>query len=320
MKRRRDGAPFAAQDMIRTFQNSDVPALSRVWNDHWSLIGPSPEVSPGQFEQAVLSRTFFDSRHLLLSETDDKDLSAWCQSLRDESDPENALLTICMRQGMEEAGVELMSQMLGTLEAEGVRRVTVGPQQDTHFGFAGLAPIGHGIGVPDGDTRVGELLRKSGFTPNEPVVRMIVMTDGYRPPVSREALQLRRTTTTDCETRPPSEPRRASALSHLDIEHHRLLDRSGTPLAETELWVSDAAAAVMNVHHAILDLDATLKDGKLDPSGSYLLAALLQSLGQGHVSSVETVIDADQSELLGQLQALLFQPCEQGRVWQAIVG
>ena len=76
----------------------------------------------------------------------------------------------------------------------GFRRVCAGLLRDDQFGYAGLDPIGHGIGIPAGDSRITALLQEHGYAPQRDVARMTASIVGYRPPVNREALQFRRTT------------------------------------------------------------------------------------------------------------------------------
>ncbi len=54
-------------ESIRPFQNVDLPDLARIWCEHWSATGAMPPVSVAMIEQAVLSRTFFDSTILMVA-------------------------------------------------------------------------------------------------------------------------------------------------------------------------------------------------------------------------------------------------------------
>lgn len=301
--------------MIRNFRNVDAPALAEIWNDHWSMLGPSPVVTAPMVEQAVLSRTFFDPARLLVAETADG-LCGWCHHGLDGEDSKIALITaVCLKPGAEAEGGELIAEALRRIAEDGIRQVRAGALRDRRFGLSGLNPVGHGSGIPDADVRVTSLLSQAGFSAGESATQMVVSTESYRPPVSREALQFRRSTTLSRETRPASDTRLASAMAHLDVECHRLRDRSGKILGELDLWCSDPEAEVMSPHHAIVDFGESLSRGKLEPAESFLLGAVLQSLAARHIHSVETVIDADQTQLRDQLQSLHFRAAESGHVW-----
>ena len=302
---------------IRSFQNRDLPALADVWIRHWSAVGPSPQVSVATIEQAILSRNFFDSGKLLVAEVDDA-VVAWTHYQPDPAEESSAILcAICFTP---ENGLAVCDQLLRETEsrvaAAGYQKIVVGPVRDNVLGYAGLSPIGHGIGVPARDARTSSLLSRSGYQTLGAISRLVVSTSPYRMPVSREALQLRRTTRIEHRLLMPSGIEKASALSHLDIERHQLIDhRSKKPLAEVDWWLSDPEAQVMNCAESILDLGEILARGELQAEESFLIASAIQAMANRRVFSVETSVNQNQSTLISQLQALQLQVAEQGQRW-----
>ncbi len=302
--------------MIRSFHNADVPALADVWIRHWSMIAPPPPVTVAMIEQAILSRTFFDASQLLIAEEDGR-ACGWCHFAIDPSaDRLGVLCAICLVPEADPSiGRQLLAESMQRLASLGIDRVNAGLLRDDRFGYAGLEPIGHGIGIPQADGRITELLSQSGFTSAQSAVQMVASTGAYRPPISREAVQLRRSTQLACETATVPDPPSASAMAHFDIERYRLIDRAGKPLATVDLWCSDPEAEVMVSRHAILDIEPALQRGSLDAAESFLVASILQSLAARHVFSVESVIDGTQTELYQQLQTLHFHEQQRGDVW-----
>ena len=302
---------------IRSFRNRDLPALADVWIRHWSSSGPSPPVSVATIEQAILSRISFRRETLMVAQQDDE-VVAWSHF---QGDPEDeATAVICAICFTPEKGLAACDQLLRETESQiaggGYQRIVVGPVRDHSLGYTGLSPIGHGIGVPAADVRTASLLSRSGYGTSAGLSRLIASTSPYRVPVNREILQLRRTTRVEQRLRVPADLGEASAMSHLDIEQHTLVDhRSADALARVHWWLSDPEAQVMNCAESIMDLGDIHACGNLQPAESFLIASTIQALANRRVFTVETVVDQSQTELISQLQKLNFEVAEQGARW-----
>ncbi len=301
---------------VRPFRNADLPVLLDLWIQHWSSIGPPPDVSEARFEQAVLSRTYFQPAALLLAERDGN-VEAWCHFARCPDSAEvGVICAICMATTcIDDVANDLMAAVKSQLAGQRLKTVYVGVVRDEVQGYVGLDPIGHGIAVPTSDIRTGELLARHGFEVEKQINRMVVSTTGYRPPVSRAALQFRRTACLQSEPLLQTNRRKATGMSHLDMETHHLVDRGGESLASVCLWISDAEAEVMRPSLVILDIAEAHARGRLDPTESYLIASVIQGLAQRRVDTMETAVDADLTELVSQLGELRFQATQQGARW-----
>jgi L-amino acid N-acyltransferase YncA len=300
---------------IRPFQNADLPHLLNIWIQHWSAVGPVPEVNLAKFEQAVVSRQFFRPSDLLVAE-DSGTVVGWIVSADSREEPQTTLVVaICTLPTADGTDRRLLDAAIDASRQSGHTQLRVGVIRDQYYGFAGLEPIGHGIAVPVADQRTSELLCQCGFEPGREVIQMLASTHGYRPPISREAMQYRRTAQVTSDRFVYPEPRQAAAMSHLDIELSRLIDRDGEVLAEIKLWYSDPEAEVLDPSTAILELTEAHQRGYLLPSESYLIGASLQTLERRRILTVDTAIDSDKSQLLEQLTALKFQPGHRGVQW-----
>ncbi|MEO1524333.1 MAG: hypothetical protein AAFX06_02805 [Planctomycetota bacterium] len=277
-------------------------------------------MSASIIERALLSRNFFVASDFLVAEHENR-VEAWCQwnGLGGEGEPaaEVVLSAICFTH----AGLELCDELLVAAEdrirEQGHQSIAVGPLRDQQFGYVGLPPIGHGVGVPETDVRVASLLTRNGYSPDGRFSRMVVPTAPYRPPVNREMMQLRRTTRTESSPIMPSPGRQAAAMSHLDLENHVLVNhRSGERLASLRLWLSDPDSQVMSCSEAILDLTPLETTDSLTPSESFLIAAMIQTLANRCVFQVETAVNSEYQPLIEQLETLNFQCTERGRRWR----
>ena len=318
--------PQGQSTEIRSFCNADLPALARVWSDHWAAADTPPPVSATIMDRAILSRAFFSPDQLLVAEVDGQ-VEAWCHFNRPgkgeqqwQGTPEEnlaVLSAICFTQAGLSRCDQLLAAAIQRMSELGCDQILVGPMRDQQCGYAGLPPIGHGIGVPNVDVRGASLLSRHGFSPQSRFDRMVVTTAPYRPPVNREMMQFRRTTRAERSSVMPGSGRYASAMAHLDIEHHQLINhRNGDHLANVRLWLSDPEAQVMSCAEAILDLSVTENPTQLTAPETFLVAALIQSMATRCVFRVETAINADHEQLREQLLSLNFEVAGQGRRWR----
>lgn len=333
--------------IIRPFQNSDLPGVFEVWIRHWHAARQDPPVSVSILERALLSRNFFEPANLMVGLADGR-VIAWAHWFRDAlppgaepapDDEEPSSATIAGLCFADEPGLAICDQLLKAVEDSlrlaGVEKVHVGVIRDGRNGYAGLAPIGHGIGIPVSDARTGSLLSRSGYHVARTVDRMVAQTSTYRPPVNRSFLQLRRSTRLDHVPVLPTDPRVAAAMSHFDVEAHSLIDhQQQQAIAMCGLWMGDPEVQVMESSKAILSLtsleahrydgapvqiDANVEMGtpdcELSMEEQFLISSLVQSLSNRQVFSVETAVDCDDRKLLTQLKDLKFECVEQGKQW-----
>jgi len=254
------------------------------------------------------------------------------------SQPREALLTAICFTG--ESGLAACDELLAKTEQQlrdaGVRRVHVGPVRDQRHGYAGLSPVGHGIGVPVADTRTASLLSRHGYHVSASVDRLAVPTSTYRSPVNRDFLQLQRRTRVDRTAVLPVDARTAVAMSHFDVERYSLFDHTlETELAALDLWLSDVEGQVMEGGRGLLSFELLSPAEALDetkPLGStkqnavsanqqltlearYLVSAVIPTLATRNIYTIETSVDEADSTFIEQLLALKFSSVEQGRQW-----
>lgn len=306
-------------DQIRPFVNADLPDIAELWIRHWAAAKITPAVSVAMMEQAIFSRTFFQAEDLLIARRNDQTVG-WCHVLPQIAAPSAEPIAIIAAICFSPEGLPVCDLLLMEAETQafsgGHNRVEVGPLRDSVCGYGGLAPVGHGIGVPTCDARVASLLSRRGYSSGRSVERLMVATSPYRPPVNREWMQMRRTTRIEHQRILPVDPHTASALAHLDIEHYRLVDhRSGSVLASVDLWTSDPEAQVMGSAEAILNLDAIHVAAAITSDEGFLISSLIQSLANRRIFSVQTAVDSSHTALIEQLGALGLKTAERGHRW-----
>ena len=132
--------------------------------EHWSAIGPPPSVREPQMEQAILARTFFRPDHLLVAESDGQAV-AWLQLFLMVDQPQLVVIPICClgTDATTSVGGALLEEAARLARELGGERIQVGVVRDNRYGYAGLDPIGPGIGVSVFDSRQRQILEASGY-------------------------------------------------------------------------------------------------------------------------------------------------------------
>lgn len=311
---------------IRSFLNSDLPHLARLWVAHHAAYRPPPAVSTAVWEQAVAARHFFDPARLSVA----ADLSgplAWCQWF-DAGDGQAHLAAVCWdpTAAGAAAATALVDHCLQQIAAAGMQRVQAGPHDGARWGYQGLEPVGQGIGISTSDRRTSELLSAAGFEAAEPFDRWEVATANYRPPFSREALAFHRSTRIATRNLAPASPADAAAMFHLDVQRFDLLGTSGNqPLASAEVWLSDPDAQVMSTQQAILGRVAGGSPGQAsigqpsigqasdEAAIRYLVGQIIGQLASKRIGTLIRSVATSETAETARWQAMKFQKTDSGQ-------
>jgi hypothetical protein len=305
--------------------------LVDVFRQHHELAGQFPNVSLAQFEQAILARSFFNPNEFLVATRQDSQngeaIIGWCHfgSKRNANATDEGadvfIAAVCLASDCEASvAVDLVDEAMRRCQPAGHNAthppvITAGLFRDDHFGYAGLTPYSQGYGIENMDVRLHGVLQACGFVANRSIVRLVASTEGYRPAFSREAMQLRRSATVYQQRILPESIRSAAALSHLDIERHALVDRSGSVIGGMDFWFSDAEAQVMPASQAIMDIRPGA-EYVLSPSDSYLVSAVVGALADRNIRHVDAVVESDQIDLINQLGKVCFTVASEGTLWK----
>lgn len=303
---------------IRSFLNADLPCLAELWCIHHATYREPPAVSSIVFQQAIASRLFFDASRLLVA-TSDQQPVAWCQWFPGENGVAS-LTAICFQTDpiANLAVKELLQAVERRARLANMSRITVGVHYTSAWGYQGLEPIGHGLGVDVADERTNTLLEQAGYQEQKRIDRWEVATAGYRQPVNRDMLTFRRSAKIQRLSSAAQAPELAAAMVHLDVERHTLVDlHSDAILASAELWVSDPEALVMPVTDAILaswsrpDPATPPRD---DSAVKYLISSLIPQLADRRIRSLQHSVATDNLDEASTLLATHFARTSAGRL------
>jgi hypothetical protein len=304
---------------IRTFLNADLPYLADLWCIHHATYRNPPAVNHAIFQQAIASRLFFDFSRLLVA-THNGHPVAWCQWFPGENKVAT-LAALCFQTDAiaNSAVVELLRQVEHRALLAGMVELSVGIHFQSTWGYQGLEPIGHGLGIDVADDRTNTLLESSGYQEIKRIDRWEVLTTGYRPPVNRELLMLRRSAKVQRDKSSAQKPGYAAAMIHLEIERHVLVDLiTRAELASVELWTSDPEAFVMPSTDAIIGSwshpSHTNQVNGDDIPLRYLVANLIAQLAERRIRSLHRSVATDNIDEATTLIATNFTRTSAGRL------
>ena len=187
---------------IRSFRNSDSPALLKIWDKRARL---NPEhfrpLSMSLLEQHVLGRPFFDRCGMFLAFDDGQPIGfahAAFGPNHNHTNIDRSIGVVCMLMIMPEyenrnlAGVELLKSCENYLIESGAKLIYGGAVRPAAPFYMGLYGGSEPIGVFKSDTLAIDLFHKSGYETIYKTLLFRVSLDGYKIPITPKTVQWRR--------------------------------------------------------------------------------------------------------------------------------
>jgi N-acetylglutamate synthase-like GNAT family acetyltransferase len=305
---------------IRRFRNADLPALARLWTEHFQSQGLActSAVSPVVFEQAVMSRLFFEPRGFLVAEDPQGTLIGFAHWLDNPHAPDTAnIVALCLLPEVDAGpvGAGLLAACEAAMRDAGKTTALGGSAQGDWTGYAGLPPLGPGEGILDADRRAVALFQQAGYSPQRRLTRYQIDLPGYRPPIDRALMALRRSTVLESALRLPSQWRHAAAFSHVDIERFTAKSRNGETVAWAEVLIGDPEAKIFPIGTAILDQWGS--DASFDSQSAvrFIIANSLKELAARGLERVDAIADDRHPDRNHLLRSLRFEPRDEGTLF-----
>jgi GNAT superfamily N-acetyltransferase len=242
----------------RPFLNSDPPVIAEIWRSQAPSNAIIQTMTPAVLDDLVYSKPYFDRHGLILAVQGDKPIGfvhAGFGPNADFSDldPSNgatALLLVSPHRDREAIARELLSRSEQYLRGRGATTLFGGATSMLAPFYLGLYGGSQLSGVLASDTRSIDLFRDFDYA--ETAHARIFRRDlrGFRPPVDRELMQIRRQyqLVKQTESLPRSwwEACEFSSIEKLDFV---LLPKAkGPPVAEARLWDIEPMASSWGVH------------------------------------------------------------------------
>lgn len=310
----------------RPFLNSDPPALAEIWRSQSPSRALIQLMTPAVLDDLVLSKPFFDRHGLILAVEDDKPVgfvhagfgpNAELTGI-EHSQGTTALLLVSPHHDREVIGRELLARSEQYLRGRGA--VTL-------FGGAtnGLAPFYFGIyggsqlsGVLASDTASADLFRRAGYT--EATCKRVFRCDltGFRPPVDRELMQVRRqfqfVKQTDSQ---PDNWWEACAFATIERLGFVLLPKAnGPPVAAAKFWDVEPLATSWGVRAiGLLSLDVCAAANESAVATHFMGEVFRQVQGFG-TTLAEFQLRTEEALAIQVCQKLGFEEIDQGLLFQ----
>jgi hypothetical protein len=282
---------------------------------HHSTLGsanrPTPMVQPDHLQQAILGRPFFDPARLLMSYDDSGVPLGWAHS-----DGNQLIAIVVSPLSGPTVALKTARHLIGEMSDRFGDLTLWGNACDTTHGYAGLDPIGWGIGISSQDTTITQLAIEMGYRVEQNFLRLILPLRNFRMPVNRQFLHWRRTVETLSQWTLSGSQRTDAAMSHLDRNLFSVIT-GGQTLANLVIWTSDREAAVMPPSHALFDLNHFVNQAEptTDEAFQFSVASAAASLTTQGLQTIEAVVSDTQKAWLTSLQAIGFVAEAQGTTY-----
>lgn len=310
----------------RAFRNSDPPLLAEIWRTQPAERGRLQPMSAALFEQFVLSKPYFDNAGLIVAVDNDRPIG-FAHAVFGPAETGQGLSTrfgsTCLvmvrteyrRQGIGSALLRHSEAYLRQRGAEVIYGGGIAPFHGFYLGFYGGSEL---PGVLDSDVGQQRLFLSHGYREVDRVYVLEREIAGYRPPVDRNQLQLRRRVGIEVISDPPPDNWwQACAWSGLDQQRYEMtLRESGQVVASASTWPLEPLSAGWGVRAAgviALDVDASVRRQGI---AAHLMGEIMRQLATQGVGLVQVQTMRHNEPALKLYEKLGFKLVNQGAVYR----
>jgi hypothetical protein len=313
---------------LRPFENTDTPALARIWSEHHAGWIEAAECSAGLWDQCVLCKPFFVADELLLAFQDDglpQGLIHFGASLTDDGSRASTecgmIHRLCVIPQPDEPAIAaaLIERALDAMRERGMHRCRAIGAPTTSSFYLGVAEGDNLLGVLARDARMRSWLTTAGFQPATPTVQWSVQLETFRPPMDRTQIAIRRSCTISRLLDDyPSHWWLSNILGHCDQSRFHLRSRGPEPMEmELMLWTPDATIRGVDSSTVRFFMPPVPADDENRERLVYLIAESLRQL-QSERSKRQVRVATTSSDTASArvLQRLGFATHEHGLVFE----
>ncbi|MBX7166380.1 MAG: GNAT family N-acetyltransferase [Pirellulales bacterium] len=310
----------------RPFRNTDTPAIVDIWRARAVERGRAQAITPQIFDQFVLSKPYFDREGLIVA-IDGTEPVGYVHAGFGPNENETGLSiregVTCMlmvRHDHRRLGIgsELLARSEAYLQARGAKVLFGGGVRPLIPFYLGLYGGSDLPGVIDSDADAQRLYRAAGYIE---VGRTLILQrelPGFRPPVDRQQIQIRRQTNLQTIEDPPTrswwDACTFGSFDRMRFELHGLT--GGAPLAACTVWAIEPLGSSWGVHAAGL-IDLTTDPAQRHQGyATALVSETLKHLQQLRFGLVEVQISEGNLGAQKLFTKLGFAEIERGRVFR----
>jgi ribosomal protein S18 acetylase RimI-like enzyme len=309
----------------RCFRNDDPPRLADIWRQ--ADLGPCAmqPMTAAMLESCVFSKPYFDREGLLVAFDGDRAVGFAHAAFGPNADRTAiettvgaTMLVVVVPHGEEAAiAAGLLARCEEYLRRRGARTLLGGGSADIcgfYLGLYGGADIPGILASSPGMQRV---FQAAGYVPRERISVLRRSLTGFRPPVNRLQLAIRRTTS----LRVIDEPARrswweAATTTGIALRRYELLNDREEVLGAASFWDVQPLAAAWGVAAAGLLHVGIEGQRRREGLANYLVAEALHELAQEGVTLVETQVVDSNAGAVRLFHKLGFEQADCGTVYE----
>lgn len=306
----------------RSFRNHDTPQLIEVWRSQPRARGLAQPVSVELFEQLVLAKPYFENEGLIVA-LDDRSIVGFAHAgfgATDNNEGLNrrfgvtSLLLVRPEFQQSPVGPDLLARSEQYLRARGAGVLYAGGIRPLDPFYRGLYGGSEMPGVLASDTFANGIYRAAGYREIDRVVIFDRELAGFRPPVDRTQMQIRRTSVVEEVT--DAAPRNwweACALEHFQVTafHLRQRDELGAS-ASARFWLLETFAAGWGVQAAgLFELEVAAEERRRGLA-TFLLGDAFRRLAAQGIGLVEVQTMAGNTAARALYEKLGFREVDAG--------
>ena len=285
----------------RPFRNTDPPELCEIWRSQPPLRGLMQPMVPELLEHHVLAKGFFERRGLIVAEVEGRIVGFahagfGPSELPYQLDYQVGGTAMVMARELPQRG-QVMQGLLQACEtyllSQGARQLYGGGTRQVAPFYLGLYGGSDLHGVLGSDTLQTDLFQQAGYTVRGTSLVMQRELSQYRPPVNREAMQLRRQSElAKVPDLPPENWWEASLTCEREREQFQLTTRDRRKkLATASFWDLEPLATSWGVHAiGLWQLDLADEPNR-SALATYFLGECLFALAGTGRNLVEMIVD-----------------------------
>ena len=314
---------------FRCFRNDDPPRLADVWRS--ADLGPAAmqPMTSALLEVAVFSKPYFD-RHGLIVALDGERAVGFAHAAfgpsadRSGIDPTvgtTLLVAVVPHADHDAIGQGLLERCEAYLRDRGATTLLGGGSADMRSFYLGLYGGSDLPGILDSSPDMQGIFQRSGYEVGERIAVLRRRLAGYRPPINRLQVAIRRNTV----LRVIDEPTRrtwweAATTTGIALRRYELRNHSEEVLGSASLWDMQPLSSAWGVTAAgLLHIDI---EGPRRRQGlaKYVVAEAMHDLAAEGVSLMETHVATSNTAALALFESLGFETAEFGTVFRKPVG
>ncbi|NBT12539.1 MAG: GNAT family N-acetyltransferase [Planctomycetia bacterium] len=310
---------------IRCFRNADPPRLAEVWRA--ADLGPAAmqPMSAALLEASVFSKPYFDREGLIVAADDDRVVGFAHAAFGpnpgrsgvDTRVGTTLLAAVVPHPLHEQIGAALLGGCEEYLRKRGATTILGGGSAELRSFYLGLYGGSDLPGILDSSVAMRRLFERAGYDVADRIAVLRRTLQGFRPPVNRMQVAIRRSTV----LRAIDEPTRrtwweAATTTGVALRRYELLGQADELLGSASFWDMQPLAGAWGVVAAgLLDVEIAGRNRR-QGLAHYLVAEALHDLAQEGVSLVETHASVANTAAVSLFTKLGFDIAEHGTVFR----